>query len=259
MTETDAAILAAEAAPATESGGQTEAKGKNEWLEALKTLVVVAVVFLGFRTVLFQPFTIPSASMEPNLLEGDYIVVSKFAYGVSHYSLPLSPPLFGGRVFGRPAQRGDIVVFKLPRDGRTDYVKRVVGLPGDRIQMRNGAVWLNGKPLQREELAPGYERTDFGFSRPVHRFLETLPNGKSYLTWGYGSDGDVDNTGVYVVPPGHYFVMGDNRDNSEDSRYPEQIGVGYVPAENLEGRADVVMFSLTGSGLRTDRVFKALN
>ena len=257
MNDTDAAILAAEPQPAAGRGAKP--KGKSEWLEALKTLVVVAVVFIGFRSAAYQPFTIPSASMEPNLLEGDYIVVSKFAYGLSYDSIPLNPPLFSGRIFGREAQRGDIVVFKLPRDGRTDYVKRIIGLPGDRIQMRDGAVWLNGRPLERQELAPGLERTDFGYNRQVHRFLETLPNGKSYVTWGYGTDGDVDNTGVYVVPPGHYFVMGDNRDNSEDSRYPEQVGVGYVPAENLEGRADVVLFSLANSGLRSDRILKALH
>jgi signal peptidase I len=258
MNDTDAAILAAEPAPAAPRG-DAPARGKGEWIDAFKTLLVVAVAFLGVRTALYQPFTIPSASMEPNLLEGDYIVVSKFAYGLSRYSIPLSPALFGGRVLASPARRGDIVVFKLPRDGRTDYVKRVIGLPGDRIQMRDGVVWLNGTPLARQELAPGFEHTDFGYSRPVHRFLETLPDGRSYVTWGYGSDGDVDNTGVYVVPPGHYFVMGDNRDNSEDSRYPEQVGVGYVPAENLVGRADLVMFSLANSGLRPERLLKALH
>jgi signal peptidase I len=257
MNDTDAAILAAETAPAVPSATTNE--GASDWLEALKTVALVALILLGFSTCLFQPFTIPSASMEPNVVTGDYIVVSKYAYGLSRYSIPFSPPLFSGRILGRQAQRGDIVVFKLPRDGRTDYIKRIVGLPGDRIQMKGGAVWLNGAPLARQEIAPGLERTDLGFSRLVERFLETLPSGRSYVTNNYGPDGDVDNTGVYVVPAGHYFVMGDNRDNSEDSRYPEQVGVGYVPAENLEGRAEFVLFSLDGAALRPDRFFKALH
>jgi signal peptidase I len=197
--------------------------------------------------------------MEPNLTEGDYIVVSKFAYGLSRYSFPIDLPLFHGRVFGREAQRGDIVVFKLPRDGRTDYIKRIIGLPGDTVQVRHGVVWLDGKPLRRQEMAPGREATDLGFSRQVERFLETMPGGKTYVTNAYGSNGDVDNTRVYVVPAGHYFVMGDNRDNSEDSRFPEEIGVGYVPAENLEGKAEFILFSLRGLGLRPDRFFKALH
>jgi signal peptidase I len=253
MNDTDAATLAAETAPAAKR------RPPEDWLETAKTLVLVLALFLGVRIALFQPFTIPSASMEPNLTEGDYIVVSKSAYGVSRYSIPFSPPLFHGRLFGREAQRGDIVVFKLPRDGRTDYIKRIVGLPGDTVQVRHGVVWLNGKPLQRQAMAPGREATDLGFSREVQRFLETLPSGKAYVTNAYGSNGDVDNTRVYVVPAGRYFVMGDNRDNSEDSRFPEEIGVGYVPEENLEGKAEFILFSMKGFGLRPDRFFKALH
>ncbi len=255
MNDTDAATLAAETAPATQPGRRTE------WLETAKTLAVVLGVFLVVRVGLFQPFTIPSASMEPNLTTGDYIVVSKFPYGVSRYSLslPWTPPLFHGRLFGHEAQRGDIVVFKLPRDGHTDYIKRIIGLPGDRIQMKSGGVWLNGAPLPRQQMASGQEATAFGFTRQVERFLETQPSGRSYVTNAYGSDGDVDNTGVYVVPSGHYFVMGDNRDNSEDSRFPEEVGVGYVPAENLEGKAEFILFSVKGWGFRPDRFFKLLH
>ncbi len=136
-----------------------------------------------------------------------------------------------------------MIVFKLPRDGHTDYIKRLIGLPGDRIQVRGGVVYINGKGVPRDEMTPTTERTPFGFGRPVQRYKETLPNGRSYVTYSYGSDGDVDNTPVYVVPAGHYFMMGDNRDNSQDSRFPEETGVGYVPFENLEGRADLILLS----------------
>ena len=253
MNDTDAVTLAAETAPATQPGR------KSELLEIAKTIAVVLAVFLVVRVALFQPFTIPSASMEPNLTEGDYIVVSKFVYGLSRYSIPFGPPLFHGRLFGQKARRGDIVVFKLPRDGRTDYIKRIIGLPGDRIQVKGGVVWLNGSPLPRQQMAPGQEATAFGFSRVVERFLETQPDGKSYVTNAYGSTGDVDNTAVYVVPSGRYFVMGDNRDNSEDSRFPEEVGVGYVPAENLEGKAEFILFSVKGWAFRPDRFFKLLH
>jgi signal peptidase I len=253
MNDIDAAAFAAETAPVSGHGAV------KEWLETAKTLLLVLAVFLGFRIAVFQPFSIPSASMEPNLIEGDYIVVSKFAYGLSRASIPFSPPLFHGRLFGRTAHRGDIVVFKLPRDGRTDYVKRIIGLPGDRIQMRRGVVYLNGRPVPRALMGVTSERTPFGFSREVGQFLEQLPGGGPYLTDDYGPNGEVDNTGVYVVPAGSYFVMGDNRDNSEDSRYPEAVGVGYVPAENLEGKAEMVLFSLGSRGLRWDRLFKSLH
>jgi signal peptidase I len=216
---------------------------KGELIEIIKTVVYALLIALVIRIFLFQPFTIPSASMEPTLFQGDYIIVSKYAYGYSRHSIPFSPPLFKGRLFDRTPHRGDIVVFKLPRDGHTDYIKRLIGLPGDRIQMKGGVVWLNGQPLPRQELAPGVETNPTGFSHPVQRFRETMPEGKSYVTNDYGPDGDVDNTDVYVVPPKSYFMMGDNRDNSQDSRYPEAIGVGYVPEENLVGRADIILLS----------------
>ena len=218
----------------------------GELVEIGKTVVYALLIAFVIRVLLLQPFTIPSASMEPTLLQGDYIVVSKFAYGFSRFSLPLSPPLFPGRILGRQPQRGDVIVFKLPRDNHTDYIKRLIGLPGDRIQLKAGVVYLNGKPVPRQPLAPTTETTPFGLSQPVQRFQETLPNGKTYVTHAYGPDGQADNTSVYLVPEGHYFMMGDNRDNSEDSRFPEAVGVGYVPFENLVGKADMVLMSWNG-------------
>jgi len=215
----------------------------HETWEIVKTIAIALFVALVLRIFLFQPFTIPSASMEPTLLEGDYIIVSKYAYGYSRHSAPFSPPVFDGRVFGRTPQRGDIVVFKLPRDGRTDYIKRVVGLPGDRIQVRDGVLYINNRPVPRRAAGAGEIQTPFGIPRPVDRFRETLPNGKSYVTYDLGPDGEVDNTGVFVVPEGNYFMMGDSRDNSVDSRYPADFGVGFVPFENLVGKAEMIVFS----------------
>ena len=238
MEETDAVTTASESTPASRPQSAF-----GELLEIGKTVVYALLIALVIRVFLFQPFTIPSASMEPTLLQGDYIIVSKFAYGYSRHSMPFSPPLFSGRILGRTPQRGDIIVFKLPRDGHTDYIKRLIGLPGDRIQLRQGVVYLNDRPIPRQELAPSTEVSPFGFTHQVQRFLETMPGGRQYVTNDYGPDGEVDNTPVYVVPPHHYFMMGDNRDNSQDSRYPEAIGVGYVPEENLVGRADLILLS----------------
>jgi len=228
----------AQGAPAAEKPGAFQ-----EFIEILKTVAYALAIALLLRVLLFQPFTIPSASMQPNLLEGDYIIVSKYAYGWSHHSIPFSPPLFKGRIFAHAPKRGDIIVFKLPRDGRTDYVKRLIGLPGDRIDVRRGQVFLNGKAVPRQELSPEKVDSGYGFVRNVQRFRETLPEGVSYITYDFGPDGEMDNAGGFVVPEGHYFFMGDNRDNSQDSRAPQAIGVGYVPAENLVGRAEVILLS----------------
>ena len=221
------------------------AKGtaSNELVEMLKTVGAALLIALVLRIFLFQPFTIPSASMEPNLLEGDYIIVSKYSYGFSRHSIPFSPPVFSGRVFERAPQRGDIIVFKLPRDNRTDYIKRLIGMPGDRVQVRDGIVYINDKPLARN--SEGQVDLDMGggVSQPATRYKETNPEGRQYVTYGFGTNNQVDNTGVYVVPQGQYFMMGDNRDNSLDSRYPEEVGVGFVPAENLVGRAQIILLS----------------
>ncbi len=220
----------------------------HEVLEIGKTIVFALLIAFVLRVLLFQPFTIPSASMEPTLLEGDYIIVSKWPYGYSRHSLalPWSPPVGGaGRILGGSIDRGDIVVFKLPRDDRTDYIKRVIGLPGDRIQVREGRVYINNVAVGRGRLSPEQIQTAFSGQREVLRWRETLPGpgGATFTTYDYGPEGELDNTGVYVVPAGHYFMMGDSRDNSIDSRVPEQYGVGFVPAENIVGRADIILFS----------------
>ena len=216
---------------------------RNETIEIIKTVAVALLIALLLRVLLFQPFTIPSASEEPNLYEGDYVIVTKFDYGWSRHSIPFSPPLFEGRLLAHAPQRGDIIVFKLPRDGRTDYIKRLVGLPGDRVQMRQGLLYLNGQPVERRQTEVVTETGGSGLVRPVARVEETLPDGRRYMTNDFGTDGDLDDTPEVIVPPGHYFFMGDNRDNSADSRLPAEIGVGLVPEENLVGRARLVLLS----------------
>ena len=220
-----------------------KASGVNDFVEIVKTVAYALLIALFLRVLFFQPFTIPSASMEPTLLEGDYIIVSKFSYGYSRHSIPFSPPLFKGRIMERSPERGDIIVFKLPRDGRTDYIKRLIGLPGDRVQMRQGRLWINGKEVVDKELPPVMIDSGYGFTRNVQRFQETLPGGRTFITYDFGPDGDVDNTPTFVDPEGHYFFMGDNRDNSLDSRVPAEIGVGFVPAENLVGKAQIILLS----------------
>jgi len=220
---------------------QTGAKRKEGgFAETVRVVVHALIIAVVIRTFLFQPFNIPSGSMIPTLLVGDYLFVSKYSYGYTHYSLPFSPPVFSGRVLGQAVGRGDVVVFRLPKDDTTDYIKRVIGLPGDRIQVLDGVVQINGEPVKRELV-----KKDCTSDEDVHPILcyrETLPNGVSYVTHYYPEMGFWDNTAVYIVPPGHYFMMGDNRDNSTDSRI--QGAVGYVPYENIIGRAQIIFFSI---------------
>jgi signal peptidase I len=225
----------------TPRGDRKASPAAREALEVAKTVVYALLIALVLRVVLFQPYTIPSDSMEPALLKGDYIVVSKYSYGWSRYSIPFSPPLFHGRVMGRTPQRGDIIVFQLPRDDKETYIKRLIGLPGDRVQVIGGAVFVNGAPTPRVAIGPTQD-PDMP-EIPVTQYRETKPNGQSYVTLDEGPGHDGDDTDVYVVPEGHYFFMGDNRDNSLDSRWPSQIGVGFVPAENLVGKAQMILFS----------------
>jgi signal peptidase I len=214
--------------------------------ETIKVVVHALLIAMVIRTFLFQPFNIPSGSMKATLLVGDYLFVSKFSYGYSHYSIPFSPPLFSGRIpSGIDPARGDIVVFRLPKDDSTDYIKRVIGLPGDRIQMQNGLLYINDKAIERERLSDFVGEDPCGSSDAVarvKRWKETLPNGVVYETLDCQDNGFYDSTPVYTVPPGNFFMMGDNRDNSTDSRV--QSAVGYVPSENLVGRAQMIFFSI---------------
>lgn len=212
-----------------------------EILDAARSIGAALVIAAILRTVVFQPFTIPSSSMEPWLVTGDYIITSKFAYGWSRASLPFDPPVWTGRLLGRMAERGDVVVFRLPRDPRQTWVKRVIGLPGDRVQVRAGTVFVNGRPLRQALLGAMPDHDDP--MRSVSLIDESLPNGRSHLTYGGTPEREGEDTGVYIVPSNCYFVMGDNRGNSLDSRWPTEIGVGFLPTDDVLGKAELVLAS----------------
>jgi signal peptidase I len=223
----------------------TRKKASGGILDTIKTIVYAVLIALVVRTVAYEPFNIPSGSMVPTLLVGDYLFVSKFSYGYSRYSLPLGLPLFSGRIFFHSPERGDVVVFKLPTDNSTDYIKRVIGLPGDHIQMKNGILNINGQPVPRRRIDDYLYQEGNGIIIPLAQYIETLPNGVQHRIIEMSDNGPLDNTQEYVVPPGDYFMMGDNRDNSQDSRVLS--AVGYVPAENLIGKAQFIFFSTNGS------------
>ena len=223
----------------------TASRRSGKLWDTVKTVVYAVLIALAIRTVAFEPFNIPSGSMKPTLLVGDYLFVSKFSYGYSRHSLPLSLPLIPGRILMSEPERGDIAVFKLPTDNKTDYIKRIVGLPGDRIQMRGGRLHLNGEQVARRRVADFVEIDELGRIHRIAQFEETLSNGRAHRILEHTDRGQLDNTAVYVVPKGHYFALGDNRDNSLDSRVLS--GVGFVPAENLVGRAEILFFSIDGA------------
>ena len=221
---------------------KSKTKDEGGILETIKVVVQALLIALVIRTLLFQPFNIPSGSLIPTLLIGDYLFVSKYTYGYSKHSMPFSPPLFQGRVWAAEPKRGDIAVFKLPSDNSTDYIKRVIGLPGDRIQMIDGVLHINNQPVKRERIADFVTTDAWGRATNAIRYRETLPNGVSHqIIEREGDTGTFDNTPVFAVPAGHFFMMGDNRDNSLDSR---DRSVGYVPFENFVGRAEIIFFSI---------------
>jgi signal peptidase I len=216
-------------------------KKSDGFREIAKTVGYAILIALVIRTFLFEPFRIPSGSMIPSLLVGDYLFVAKYSYGYSKYSFPMSPDLFSGRIMEGEPKRGDVVVFRQPPHPEIDFIKRIVGLPGDHIQMKKGILNINGVPVMRDPM-PNYVDEQ---GNSYIQYIETLPNGvKHRIIEMQGDDGGLDNTKEFIVPPGYYFAMGDNRDDSMDSRTDE---VGYVPAENLIGKAEIIFFSTDGT------------
>ncbi|GAO98671.1 signal peptidase I [Caedimonas varicaedens] len=239
--------------------GKEKAQKQPETLGEFIRSILIAILFaMGIQTVAYQTFNIPSGSMKPNLLIGDFIFVSKFAYGYTHYSIPFSPPLFEGRLFGSEPKRGEVVVFRAPhKTNSEDWIKRCIGLPGDKIQMRGGVLFINDQECPLEKLdgdfldtlyikynGDGTEERILDKNGPsIERYMQTLPNGVKHIIIKEKPFGlaRLDNTPELVVPAGHYFMMGDNRDGSDDSR--NQQALGFVPYENLIGRAELIFFS----------------
>lgn len=207
--------------------------------DTIKTVVYAILIAIVIRTLWFEPFKIPSGSMYPTLYVGDYLFVSKYTYGYSKHSLPWSIPLFEGRIWKDTPKRGDVVVFKYPRDNRTDFIKRVIGLPGDKIKLENGRLFINGKKVEREQIDDFVMRDSMGNAERYRQYVETLPGGVEHLILEISDNEDNDEFSEVEVPQGTYFMMGDNRDRSDDSR----VNVGFVPEENLVGKARFLFFS----------------
>jgi len=215
---------------------------KEEMSEFFKTAIVAVLIALFIRTFFFEPFNIPSGSMLPTLKVGDYLFVSKLSYGYSKYSFPFGLADFDGRYFAKEPERGDVVVFKLPTNPGIDYIKRIVAMPGERVQVKSGRLYINDELVKREPV--GLKKVDlpYGGQQAMMEYIETLPDGTMHLIYEESDNDDLDNTRVFEVPEDHYFLMGDNRDNSQDSRV--QSLVGFVPYEKLVGRAEILFFSI---------------
>ena len=226
---------------------------KKFFIDNFKTLFYALIIAIFIRSIFLQPFYIPSSSMEPNLLVGDRLFVTKYSYGYSKHSFPFSPPLFKGRIFFNKPKRGDVIVFKTPADNRTDYIKRLIGLPGDTIQFIDGDIYLNENQIlktiinKNEKLYCGNRKIN------VKTFEEKLPNGKIYIA-SYSKDFGYKNSDKYIVPDKHYFFLGDNRDCSKDSRYLSEVG--FVHQDNLVGKAQFLFFS---SNPKVGSIFKIWN
>ena len=246
-------------------GGKKPKKGGMFATLRMVLSAILAAVIL--RTIALEPFNNQSGSMIPSLMVGDYLFVSKYSYGYSKFSLPWSLPLWSGRILGGLPERGDVAVFKLPRDNDTDYIKRIIGLPGDTIQVKNGVVFVNNQPVKRHKLKDFVYQDSNGHTRRLEQYQETLPSGVQYNVLDATPFGALDDTPLYTVPMKHYFAMGDNRDNSLDSRVIS--AVGYIPEENLVGRAEFIFYSTNGAAdiweiwkwgdaTRFERVFKSI-
>ena len=245
---------------------QSMTKGKkNSFFGNLKSIFIAIFIALLIRSFIFEPFNIPSGSMKPNLLVGDFIFVSKYSYGFSKHSLPFSIPLIPGKIFSNTPERGDVVVFKTPENNRTDYIKRVIGLPGDKIEIKNGIIFINGSEILRKKLNDFIDTDNKTSNKRVRMYNEYFFN-KEINILDITDNGIADNTQLFNVPENHFFVMGDNRDNSQDSRFINTVG--FIPYENLVGKAQFIFFSLENArflqiwkwpnSIRYERIFQKI-
>ena len=238
---------------------------KNSFFGNLKSIFIAIFIALLIRSFIFEPFNIPSGSMKPNLLVGDFIFVSKYSYGFSKHSLPFSIPLIPGKIFSNTPERGDVVVFKTPENNRTDYIKRVIGLPGDKIEIKNGIIFINGSEILRKKLNDFIDTDNNTSNKRVRMYNEYFFN-KEINILDITDNGIADNTQLFNVPENHFFVMGDNRDNSQDSRFISTVG--FIPYENLVGKAQFIFFSLENArflqiwkwpnSIRYERIFQKI-
>lgn len=228
----------------TDDQDSTEPAEEMHAGELAKTALVAVLLALLIRSLIFEPFNIPSGSMVPALLVGDYLYVSKSSYGYSKHSFPFSPPIFGGRVMEETPKRGDVVVFRLPSDPSIDYIKRLIALPGETVQVINGRLYINDELMPRDVVGTKEYVDVDGPASMVTEYIETLPNGVKHPIYEVSDNEKLDNTDKYTVPEGHFFMMGDNRDNSQDSRVMDMVG--FVPAEKLIGRAERIFYSTNG-------------